>query len=282
MTTLSTPGRPDAAARASSISRSQVYAVTMAVLLANAIAAKALETLAALGPAAALANGLGLSWAFWLAFAVCVRLAAIEPPSPARPRDLWVCAACLVVAIVPLSPLSALACTALALAILVDGRQGVALRASAMVLFAISVQLVWSRLLMLFFLKPVASFDAHLVSLIIHRAVQGNAVQFVEGHHRMSILGACTSVENASVALMMYVAIVRSFRLVPVRSELYALLGVFLSVVAMNIVRLALMAQNIEMFHLVHGDVGGAVVNAIITLIGLAWAVTSVRREIFD
>jgi hypothetical protein len=42
------------------------------------------------------------------------------------------------------------------------------------------------------------------------------------------------------------------------------------------------MAQNLRMFHLVHGDAGGAVINGIITLTGLAWAVASVRREILD
>ena len=46
--------------------------------------------------------------------------------------------------------------------------------------------------------------------------------------------------------------------------------------------RLALMAQTIQMYHLVHGELGKAVVNAVITLTGLAWAAASVRHEIFD
>jgi exosortase/archaeosortase family protein len=282
MTATSIRERSGLASRAAAVTRPHIYAITMTVLLANSVASKVMQTLSDMGPGVAVANGLGLSWAFWLAFAACIRLAAIEQPTPARPRDLWVCAACLIAAIVPLSPLSALACTALAVVILADRTQEEVLKASAMVLLAISAQLLWSRLLMLFFLKPIASFDAHLVSAIIHRAVVGNAVEFADGSHRMSILGACTSVQNASIALMLYVAIVRSFRHRPIRSELYALSGVFLSVIVINIIRLALMAQNLEMFHLVHGDVGGAIINAIITLNGLAWAVVSVRREIFD
>jgi hypothetical protein len=282
MTARSTLERPVAAPQAYPMGRPQVFAATMAVLLANAVAAKAIETVAAQGLAGALLNGLGMSWAFWLAFAACIRLAAIAPPSPAGRMDLLACGACLAAAVAPLSPLSALACTGLASVILFDRTQGALLKASAIVLLAISVQLLWSRLLMLVFLLPIATFDAHLVSLVIHRPVHGNTVDFVDGARRMSILGACTSVQNASVALMMYVAIVRTFRPVPVRSELYMLLGVFLSVVAINIARLALMAQNLRMFHLVHGDAGGAVINGIITLTGLAWAVASVRREILD
>ncbi|MGH6966156.1 MAG: hypothetical protein ACREE0_16860 [Phenylobacterium sp.] len=260
----------------------QIFPLSIGILLLNAVATRAITALVELGPANALAGGLGLSWAFWLSFALCIRLAAIEDDRPARPKDLLLCAACLVAALVPISPLSTLACTALAVAILFDRTQGVHLKAAAMVLLAISIQLLWSRLLMLFFLGPVAFLDAHLVSLITQTAVQGNTVRFVDGTHRMSILEACTSVQNASMALMLFVAIVRTFRPKPQVSELYFLLGLFASVVAINIVRLTLMAQNIEMFHLVHGDIGWPVINAIITVTGLLWAMLSVRREAFD
>jgi exosortase/archaeosortase family protein len=259
----------------------QLFAFTIAILVANGVAAKAIAALAELGPATALASGLGVSWAFWLSFALCIRLALIEDRA-ARPKELAVCAACLVAALVPISPVSTLACTALAFFILLDRTLGVHLKAAAMVLLAIAVQLLWSRLLMLFFLAPVAALDAHLVGLIVRTSVEGNMVRFADGTHRMSILEACTSVQNASMALMLFVAIVRTFRPKPRVSELYFLLGLFASVVAINIVRLTLMAQNIEMFRLVHGDIGWPVINAIITVTGLLWAVTSVRREVFD
>jgi hypothetical protein len=79
---------------------------------------------------------------------------------------------------------------------------------------------------------------------------------------------------------VLYVAIVRSFRPIPQVSELAALAGVFVSVMAVNTARLALMAQSVEMYHRVHGDLGAAAINVAVTLIGLAWAAASVRREI--
>jgi exosortase/archaeosortase family protein len=145
---------------------------------------------------------------------------------------------------------------------------------------AISVQLLWSRVLMLLFTRPIASLDAWLVGLILRQPVHGTTVTFVDGSHVMSILAACTSVENASVALVLFVAVARSFRPTPARSELLALAGVFLSVVAVNLARLALMGQNMAMFRLMHDGVGADVTNAVITTIGLAWAVGNVRREI--
>ena len=263
-------------------SRRPLFAFTIGVLVANAAATKVIDAFAQLGPANALAGGLGLSWAFWLSLALCIRLALIEEDQPAGAKDLWVCGAGLAAALLPISPVSSLACTALALFLLLDRTVGVYLKAAAMVALAISVQLLWSRLLMLFFVGPVADLDAHLVGLITRTPVHGNMVGFADGSHRMSILEACTSVQNASVALMLFVAIVRTFRPKPRTSELYFILGLFISVVVVNLIRLTLMAQNIEMFHLVHGDIGWPVINAIITVVGLSWAVLSVRREVFD
>lgn len=262
--------------------RGRLYAGAVGLVIANAVAGKVIETIGQSGPAAALVAGLGFSWAFWFAFAVAVGLALREPAAPARPRDLAVCAAAVLAALFPLSQVAAVACTGLAAAILIDRVSGRHLRAAAMVLMAISVQILWARLLMLFFVQPIATLDAHVVSLVIDRPVHGHDVLFADGSHTLSILAGCTSVQNASIALVLYVAVVRAFRPEPRRFEVLALAGVFASVVALNVARLALMAQSITLFHLVHDGVGAGVVNAIITATGLAWAVGSVRHEIFD
>lgn len=262
--------------------RAQLFATVMAILMANAVAARVLQSFSAVGTAATLSSGLGVSWTYWLACAATLRLACTQHPSPARPRDLWLAAGCMVAALIPISQASGLACTVLGLAILVDRDQGPRLKAAAIVLLAISIQVLWSRLLMLFFVGPIAALDAHAIGLIIQRPVVGNEVRFVDDTHRMSILSACTSVQNASMALMLYVAIVRSVRPEPRRSEIWALVGVFASVVAINYGRLVLMAQNISMFNFVHSGMGWPITEAIITVTVLAWAIGSVRREIFD
>ena len=261
--------------------RGQLYAAVFALLIVNAIAAKVGLAVNGLGLGDALVYGLGLSWAFWLSFALCIRLALTGEDAAARSIDLWAAGACVAAALVPLSPASSLAATALGLFLALDRRQDPRLRAAAMILVAVAVQLLWSRLVMLVFITPIASLDAHLVSLIVGSPVHGNVVAFVHGPGTMSILGACTSVQNASVALMLFVAIVRTFRPLPVASEAGYFVAAFLSVVLINVARLALMAQNLEMFHLVHGDTGESVVNMVITLNGLVWAAMSVRREIF-
>ena len=145
-----------------------------------------------------------------------------------------------------------------------------------MVLLAITVNLLWGRLLMVFFVAQIAALDAHVVALVVHTSVQGNRVLMLDGHH-MSIIQACTSVENASVALMMFVAIVRTFRPTPRPSEWLYLAGIFAFVVALNDARLSLMARSMEMFQLVHGPVSWVALDLIFTAAGLVGAALSVR-----
>jgi hypothetical protein len=258
--------------------RGQVYAVTILALLANAVAKTVVAQVGIQG-VDALANGLGLSWAFWLSLALCVRLAIIAKPVAARPADWRVAGLCIVAAASPIGPLSSAAATLLGLWLLFDRTSDARLRAAAVVLLAITVNLLWGPLLMVFFVAKIAALDAHVVALIVHTTVQANRVLMLDGHH-MSIIQACTSVENASVALMMFVAIVRTFRFAPRASEWVYLAAVFAFVVVVNDVRLSLMAQNARMFDLVHGPVSWVALNLTFTAAGLIGAALCVRHEI--
>ncbi len=268
------------AARPRAVARPQLYAIAILALIANAVAATVGATLAALSPGAALVDGLGLSWAFWLSSALCVRLALVSQAQRADRADWLVAGACVLVAAAPVGPLSAVAATVLGLWLMASPRFPAPLRASGMVLVAIAVHLLWGRLMMLFFAAPIAAVDARLVGLLTHTAVEGNTVRFLETGHRLAILQACTSVQNASIALMMMIAIIRTFRPTPRASEWLYVGGAFLLVVAINEVRLSLMARSIAMFELIHGPVGATVINLIITCVGLAGAALAVRREI--
>jgi hypothetical protein len=259
----------------------QLYAATIALVALNAVAAKVLQAFVESPPAGVLIGGLGANWTFWLALASCLRLAWTEAASPIRPVDRLLCGGVALCALVPIPQLSSLAATGLSLAILFDRQQGVRLKAAAIVLLAITVQILWSRILMLFFLGPVTSFDAHAVSFLIQRPVHGADVDFADGsRHRLSILAGCTSVQNASAALALFTAVVRGVRPAPRLSEAAIFAAVFATVVAINLIRLVMMTQSLTMYHLVHDGPGWNTTEAIITAAALAWALWTVRREI--
>jgi hypothetical protein len=112
-------------------------------------------------------------------------------------------------------------------------------------------------------------------------AVHGNVVDFVHGGERVAILSGCTSVANASLALLLWLAITRSVRPKPVSSEFIYAAAVFVTVVAINLARLSLVAGSRADWAYWHGPVGDGLVDALITASALAWAVVGVRREIF-
>jgi hypothetical protein len=270
-----------AAASDAGYSRPQLYALAVALVALNAVAAKVVQAIVQSPPLGVIVGGLGANWTFWLALAACLRLAWTESPAPIRPVDRLFCGGVALCALIPIPQLSSLAATGLAIAVLYDRGQGVRLKAAAIVLLAITVQILWSRILMLFFLGPVTSFDAHAVSFLIQRPVHGSDVEFVDGsHHRLSILAGCTSVQNASAALALFTAVVRSVRPAPRLSEAAIFVGVFATVVAINLARLVTMAQSLDMYHLVHDGPGWSATEAIITAAALAWAIWTVRREI--
>lgn len=261
------------------VSSARIYAVCMLALVANAVA-KAVYAAMAPGVVGAATQGFGLSWAFWLAYAMCLRLAITAEPRLATRTDWLVGAACVAAAAAPIGPVSSAAATALGLWLLVRPSSDVRLKAAALVLLAITVNLLWGPLLMRFFAAPVAAVDAHLVGLVDNTPVHANMVRLLDGSHQMSIVEGCTSVGNASVALMMFVAIVRTFRPAPRLSELAYLGVVFALVVAINDVRLSLMARSLAMFELVHGPSSWAAINLIFTAVGVLGAALCVRREI--
>ena len=257
----------------------QIYAICILALIANAVAKSVIAAFAP-GLATALAQGLGFSWAFWLACALCLRLALIAAPQPASRADWWIAGASILAAATPIGPVSSAAATALGLWLVFGPSKETHLKAAGMVLLAMAVNLLWGRLLMAFFAAPIAALDARLVGLIVHTQVRDSTVWMLDSRHRFTIVEACTSVENASVALMMFVAIVRTFRPAPRPSELLYLGAVFAFVVAVNDARLSLMAWSPGMFELVHGPASWAALNAIFTVAGLVGAALCVRREI--
>jgi hypothetical protein len=262
------------------LTRGQIYAICILALIANAVA-KTVASMLAQGHGGVLIEGVGYSWAFWLSCALCMRLAVRDEPAPVRRLDWLVAGACILAAATPIGPISSVAATILGLWLIFDRSSGRNLKAAAIVLLAIAVNLLWGRLLMAFFAGQIAAADARLVGLIVHTRVQDNMVWLLDGH-RMDIVQACTSVENASIALMMFVAIVRTFRPALRLSEILYLIGLFAFVVAVNDARLSLMARSIGMFELVHGPQSWAAINLIFTVAGLVAAALCVRREILD
>jgi exosortase/archaeosortase family protein len=90
----------------------------------------------------------------------------------------------------------------------------------------------------------------------------------------------CTSYANASLALLLWLVVTRSMRPRPVRSEWLYLALVFVSVLALNSIRLALIVRSRAMYVLYHGPFGETLFNALMIAATLAVTAYGLRREL--
>ncbi len=261
--------------------REQLFTGVMLVCVANAVAVMVKESVAAGDILNAAMAGFGVSWAFWVALVLAARLGLKAEAAPASRADLGVAAVGLLLAAWPVVGLASLAATLMSVWILWDRRSDPKLRAMALILIAMAVNLLWARLMMLVFARPIEAFDAFWVGLIGGVPVHGNVVGMEGGGDHVAIMAACTSVANGSLALLLWLAVTRSFRPVPARSELVIGAALFLTVMVINIGRLWLEIQNRAQLHFWHGPSGASVIVALITAAALGWAFFGVRREAF-
>jgi hypothetical protein len=261
------------------LSRGRLFAALALALVVGVCTPTAREQQQASG-ARALLDGAGQSWVVWLGLAAAVRLALLASRAPATRSDLAVAGACLLLVLAPPHYLVAVAASGLALWFAATARGEPRLRSAAIVLGAVMVSIFWAPHALVALATPLEHVDAWMVGQIARTTVYGNVVQMHDGNTYL-VASRCTSVHNASLAILLYVALTRSLR--PQGGGSYWLMaaGVFVSAVLINVGRLALMAQSLSLFHYLHAGDGATIVGLAATATGLAWATFAVRREIF-
>jgi hypothetical protein len=215
---------------------------------------------------------LGLILACW----ACLR----APDEILRRSDLVVGAVILPLLLWPERDPSWLALTILATYIILTRENSPSLRAGAFIALALAVQSLWARFIQAYLSGPLEQVDLGAVSLFLGNPSHGNQMNFSHGPGGIIVAWACTSFANASLAFLLWVAVTRTVRPVPVRSEWFSILGVFATVFVINTTRLVFMAQSLPMYQLVHGPVGAFWTNLLMLLSSLAWAAFGLRREL--
>jgi hypothetical protein len=264
------------------VPQGHVLAAITVLALGNAMAGRAWETIVAEGWLNALGDGLGQSWAFWLAAILAVRLAAHGAVRAASRTDLTLAGLCLVAVALPATHYVSGVALTLVGAWFAWRAASPRIRGAAFIVLALAVNLLWIGAAMLAFGAYAERLDARIVGLLTGAVVQGNIIHSLHGGSRVIVYSGCTAVTNASMALLMWFAIARSARPALRPTDLLVAAGVALSVFVLNTARLVVVAQSPAGYHLAHGPVGSPLYNALVTVTGLAWALWDVRKELFD
>jgi len=198
-----------------------------------------------------------------------------------RPSDLAVGGIFLILVILPVFALSWLAITGLSLYILLFASGSSALRRGALIMLALTVPMLWSRLLFQFFAGPLLAIDASLAALLLGSERVGNVVGFGDGSGYMVILPACSFVANTSLAFLCWVSITQWAKHQWSPMDILWSLLACASVIAVNVGRIALTGVSRSHYEAIHSPLGNMVLGAIILCLTIGISVLSARRELF-
>jgi exosortase/archaeosortase family protein len=220
-----------------------------------------------------LLNTFGISAVVWLACIVGLVYSVRESGRPATRFDYAVATVAILAFLPPVPYLSWLTIGAVALYVIHTSAAGSFARRGAAILLAVTVPMFWSRATFSMLSDTLLNFDATLVANLIGTTHSGNAIAFPDASGYLWIAPACSSVGNVSLALLCYVVFAKiSPRPLPPRTFAFCILACA-AVIAINVLRLSLLAVFPHYFDLIHGPIGQTVANwlTLAAMTGIIW-----------
>jgi exosortase/archaeosortase family protein len=279
-TELTAPRRGLVAALQHSLPRNELFAGLYVVACANGLLGRTIYTLNLEGWYGAV-TGFEINVIVLAACFAGVYLIAAGSRDRIRTLDLVVALAFLGLVSLPIYALSWVAVTGLSFYILLFANDGAERRRGALILLALAVPMLWSRLLFQFFARPLLELDATMAAWMLGTERTGNLVRFADNSGYMVITPACASFGNMTYAFLCWVVV---SQWVNHRWRSIDLLWLFLacaSVVAINVTRIALTGQSQENFQLIHNQYGEMILGTVFLCLIIGFSVLGSRREVF-
>jgi hypothetical protein len=261
------------------LSARDIFAAVFVTLFANGIQA---QVSAAIHDGwTVVGSGLGVNWVVWGAAGAVIRLLVLDTDRrPATRTDCVMAGSAVLAAAWPLSEAAWAGTTLLGAFLLLTRLPNSAARAAGIVMLAMSVPMLWARVFAQYLATPLTRLDTSVVAWVAGTRSTGNVLYFVGSTDNVLVSWSCSSFGNVSVALLLFVALVRSVRLQPRATELATLVATFATVFALNTFRLALIAQSRTELVQLHGPLGTALLGAFLTVAGVSWALFELRRDL--
>jgi len=198
-----------------------------------------------------------------------------------NPTDLAVGGIALALIALPVGALSWFAVSGLALYILAFTNADASVRRGAIILLAMTVPVLWSRLLFRFFANFILEIDASLVGWLVGTDRTGNMVMFARDGGYLVILSGCSSLANMSIAFLCWITVSEWAEHRRSINDLWWYLLACGSVLVINVGRMSMMGLSLQHYEALHSPVGDAVTHGMILVTTLGWSLLGVRRELF-
>jgi exosortase/archaeosortase family protein len=183
---------------------------------------------------------------------------------------------------IPVSEINWAAISGLSLYVLLFANDNSVRKRGALILLAVTVPMLWSRLLFSFISQPFLDFDASLAGWILGTHISGNIINFVDGSGELVILPACSSFANVSLAFLCWVSVSQWVDHKPARQDVFWCLLACASVVAVNTARISIMGLSHWHYVTFHYGWGATLVGTVILVLTVGITMLGVRRELMS
>lgn len=273
---------PGVALPAARLTRARLFGAIFLLAALNAFFGNAAGSVAARGWTGAIFNLFDISAILWAALAAgLLILAEDEGDSVWRRSDAALAAFVAAAALLPAPVASALALTLAAGWAIATGGSGSALRRSGIVFLALTGGLLWGRLLLTYFSRPLLDIDALFVTGLVGGEQSGNVIWSNATGARIIVAAGCSSMRGLSLALVFWATVNQYYRVRFDARAILTCLAALAATVAVNVARIAAMLRWPAYLEEIHHGWGWLIAMwanlALIVLI----CVVGARREIF-
>ena len=158
--------------------------------------------------------------------------------------------------LLPVPQLSWLALTGTAFWLAATTTTDRSMRRAAIPLGAITIPMLWTRLLFAALSGPILTIDAKLVSWIVGTESDRNAIPFADGSGVLFLEPACSSLTNVSLAMLCGVLFVKLYDQPWSPAIVRTIFAACTATVAINVVRISLIGILPAYYDVIHGPVG--------------------------
>jgi hypothetical protein len=278
---LMVPARGLLAALRRSISRDEFFACLYILGCANGLLGRIIYALHLQGWTGAVL-GVDINVIVLLSCFAGISVFLFDNADEIRFTDLGIAVPFLILVILPVFSLSWVAVTGLSLYLLLFANSCSAQRRGAFIFLALTVPMLWSRLFFQFFTNILLEIDAALAASLLGTDRIGNIVRFADDSGYMMVTPACASFANLSFVFLCWVSISQwaNHRWSSIDLVWSSLAGA--SVVAVNVLRIAVTGLSHENYDAIHNQWGEMILGLVILCLTVGFSVLGARRELFS
>lgn len=273
--------RSSALRTASDLRRGEYFAGLYIVGCASGFAARVVQSVQEVGWSDALFRTFGISVIVWGSCIAGISLVLRDQTPGVRSIEVALGALFIFSVVLPVGPLSWIAVAGLSLYILAF-TDTVTTRRGAWILLAVTVPMLWSRMLFNFFAHPILAADASLVGWLLGTHRTGNLVAFADGSGELAIYPPCSSLANVSLAILCWVTFTQA---TSHKKSIYDFLWCAVAcaaVVTVNVSRITILGLSEGNYSAFHNQWGDTVANMIMLALVIVISAAGVRRELFQ